>query len=114
MSLRSGGVRNWVVQRVSALYMALFIIMSVAFLAGAGSLDYTRWVTLLSSPFFNVMLLVFFVALLLHAWVGIRDVILDYIANDGIRFAILVIFALYLLSMAVWVFRLLFIPLSLL
>jgi len=113
MSWRGGGVRSWVVQRISATYMALFFILSIAFLAGVGGLDYARWYTLLSAPVFNVLLLMFFIALLLHAWVGMRDVILDYVAPDGIRFVVLSLFALYLVAIGVWVIRILFMPLSL-
>lgn len=113
MSWRSGGVRNWVVQRVSAVYMAIFLLLTLAYLAGAGPLNYHDWFALAGTPVFSVLLLMFLVALLLHAWTGIRDVVLDYVSPDGLRFGVLVLFAVYLLAMAVWGVRILLVSNSL-
>jgi succinate dehydrogenase / fumarate reductase membrane anchor subunit len=113
MSWRGGGVRNWVVQRISALYMALFVIGAAAFASGMGQISFTNWTAVIANPVFSVLLMMFFIALLVHAWVGVRDVVVDYVHHDGLRFVVLVVFALYLLAMLLWVMRVLLNPLGL-
>jgi succinate dehydrogenase / fumarate reductase membrane anchor subunit len=46
-------------------------------------------------------------ALLLHAWVGVRDVILDYVKPLPLRAGLLVLVALVLAAEGLWAARLL-------
>jgi succinate dehydrogenase / fumarate reductase membrane anchor subunit len=45
---------------------------------------------------------VFFCALLAHAWVGVRDVIMDYVRPVAARAPALVVLAASLIVMAAW------------
>ena len=107
MSWRSGGVRTWVVQRVSAVYMVFFIIGLFVALMFNGSIDYATWRGWFQNPLMNVAGLMFWLALLIHAWIGVRDVIIDYIAGAGLRFLALMLAAFYLIAMGVWVVKIL-------
>jgi succinate dehydrogenase / fumarate reductase membrane anchor subunit len=53
--------------------------------------------------------MVFFAALLLHAWVGLRDVVLDYIKPLALRVGVLALLGFALLAVAMWAGRILFI-----
>jgi succinate dehydrogenase, hydrophobic membrane anchor protein len=44
----------------------------------------------------------FALALLLHAWIGVRDVILDYVKPPALRLALLAAVALFLLANGLW------------
>ena len=80
----SAGLRTWLLQRLSATYIALFIVVfAVAW--GGESLTYVAWRAWVSHPVTNIALILFIFALLLHAWVGIRDVIMDYITSVAMR-----------------------------
>jgi succinate dehydrogenase / fumarate reductase membrane anchor subunit len=102
------GLRAWVVQRVSAIYLALFIIYCLVAALTADEFSYSTWRDWLSQPFANIAVGLFFLALLLHAWVGVRDILLDYVHHTGWRFALLSLFAVTLLAMGLWVARVLF------
>ena len=54
------------------------------------------------------MTLLFVAALLIHAWVGIRDIILDYVHPFGARLVVLSLFALMLITSGLWAARVLF------
>lgn len=107
MSLRAGGVRTWVVQRVSALYMGGFVLVVIPLLMLKLPLDYQQWHSMLATPWFNIGFMLFWLALFFHAWIGIRDVILDYVSNFSLRFSLLTAVALALSAMAVWVLKIL-------
>lgn len=109
MSRQLSGLQAWVIQRLSAVYIGLFLIIAgiILLVKGAPS-SYTSWHALWSSPGPNLAMLVFVFALLVHAWVGMRDVILDYVHPDAIRFILLSLFALGLLASGLWAARILF------
>ncbi len=102
MSLRAGGVRPWVLQRLSALYMALFLIAAVPAWVLAPPLDFAAWRDLLARPWINIAVVLFALAMLGHAWVGGRDIVLDYVHATGVRFILLTLLGLFLLALAIW------------
>ena len=62
-----------------------------------------QWV---ASPWVSVSLLMFFTLLVAHIWVGLRDVVLDYLANFVLRMTTLALIALLLVGTLFWFFRL--------
>ena len=76
--LRLTGLAAWWVQRLSAVYMLAFVIFLLATFALDPLHDYAQWRGWVGRPSIKVALATFFAALLLHMWVGLRDVLLDY------------------------------------
>lgn len=107
MIWRASGFRAWLLQRLSAVYMALFIGMFVLHLVLDAPNSYQEWRTWMALPFIAVTASIFFAALLIHAWVGLRDVIMDYVHPLGVRFVLLTLVAAGLLAMGLWVLRIL-------
>lgn len=101
------GLRPWVIQRVSAVYIVLFIVYAAFSLLGADVLAYQPWMRWLHQPVNTTMVGVFVIALLFHTWIGMRDVVLDYIHNIMLRIFILGLFIGVLLGSGLWVFRIL-------
>jgi len=102
MSWRSDGIRSWLIQRISAIFIFLFLIYLSLFFLQSEHLDYATWSAWVSLKANKVIILLFFISLLLHAWVGIRDVVLDYVHAFTIRFIVLTTIIGALLSLAVW------------
>ncbi len=96
------GLRPWLVQRVSAVYIALFVIYCVVAFATAGDAGYLQWRGWLFLPANTIAAGLFMVALLLHAWVGMRDIILDYVHNTLIRMLALSLVIVVLVSSGLW------------
>jgi succinate dehydrogenase / fumarate reductase membrane anchor subunit len=108
VSIQLSGLRAWTIQRISAIYIALFTLaVMVAVLFNGVPEDHQAWRALLSSPFINLSVMAFFLAVLLHAWVGARDVIIDYVHPLGARFTVLVLAAVFLIVCGLWAARLL-------
>lgn len=103
-----GGLKAWLVQRVSAVYLAGFLVYFLLYLLLAGPHSYAEWSAWMGSGAMSLATALFFVALLAHAWVGIRDVLLDYIKPFALRLSLLVLLALALLLMGLWVIKVLF------
>ncbi|HFE37482.1 MAG TPA: succinate dehydrogenase, hydrophobic membrane anchor protein [Gammaproteobacteria bacterium] len=105
MNVSAGGVRPWVVQRLSAIYMLLVLCFFSLTLMFAGFDNFADWKAWFGSPFLSTIVIIFWLAVFLHAWVGVRDVIMDYVHHDGLRFAMLAIYGFYLIAMTVWMMR---------
>lgn len=108
MSRKLSGLQAWVIQRVSAVYIAVFIVAgSLGLLIQGTPENYQAWRQLWAMPLFNVAVSLFITALLLHAWVGVRDIVLDYVHPPALRFAVLSLLIAVLLGYALWSARIL-------
>jgi len=102
----SGGLRTWELQRISAGYLALFIIWFATHLVFDPPSDYQHWRAWVAQPMVKTAFILFFVALLAHAWVGMRDLFMDYVRPVWIRFALRLSMMVLLLAMAAWILQL--------
>lgn len=101
------GLAAWWVQRASAVYMLLFAVFLLVFFSLHPLSSYVEWRAWVGRPAITIVILAFFVALLAHMWVGLRDVLLDYARPAGLRRFLLRIVAASLFALAIWVFALL-------
>ena len=102
------GLRPWIIQRVSAVYIALYVIYFtlVVFINNpVNSADWALWVAL---PFNNFALGLFLIAALWHAWIGVRDIVLDYIPNVVSRLVVLSLVGCVIIGSGLWGFKALF------
>ena len=101
------GLRPWVIQRVSAVYIVFFLVYAIACFFTADSITYDSWRSWLYNPLNTTVVGVFVIALLFHAWIGMRDVVLDYVHNIMLRIFILAMLIGVLIACGLWVFRIL-------
>jgi succinate dehydrogenase / fumarate reductase membrane anchor subunit len=96
------GLRAWVAQRASAVFMLGFLVWLAGLLLLSPPDGYEQWRVLVARPAVSVAFAGFFVALLIHAWVGARDVVLDYVHNPGARATALVLVGAALAATGAW------------
>ena len=101
------GLRPWLIQRVSAVYIALFVIYAIVTLASVGDVSSLQWRDWLFHPFNTIAVGLFIIALLLHAWVGMRDIILDYLHNTLVRMMAFTLVIVVLISSGLWAAKIL-------
>ena len=84
---RSGfsGLPAWLVQRISAVYMLLFVLALLGFFTWHPLHSFIEWKSWVARPAITLGMALFFVALLSHMWVGLRDVLLDYARPAALR-----------------------------
>jgi succinate dehydrogenase / fumarate reductase membrane anchor subunit len=97
------GLGEWLLQRITAVYLGLFIIfVGIRFLIWPIH-DHQSWQAWFTLPWVRVIWLFAFFSLLLHAWIGIRSVLMDYVKPFYLRLLIAVIFASGLITSGLWV-----------
>ena len=103
----ASGLRAWTIQRLSAIYMLVFVLYaSIAWLTRENA-DFQSWQSWIAHPFNNIAVGLFILSLLFHAWVGARDIILDYVKPFAFRMVKLTSLALFLIAMGLWAFNIL-------
>jgi len=101
------GLRDWLAQRVTAALMALFTIALLVQVLFGGPLGYDRWAAIFSHQWMKVLTFVTILALAYHAWVGVRDIWMDYVKPVGVRLTLQVFSIVWLLGCAGWAIQVL-------
>jgi succinate dehydrogenase / fumarate reductase membrane anchor subunit len=96
------GTGTWLVQRASAVLLALALPGLAFSLLTALPLDFAGWQALFAPLWLRVLMLLVSVALALHAWVGMRDICMDYVRSTGLRLALYLAVILTLAGSVAW------------
>jgi succinate dehydrogenase / fumarate reductase membrane anchor subunit len=94
------GLRDWLAQRITAAIMAVYTLILLVVLIGEAPIRYAVWKYLFAQGWMRVATLLFAASLGWHAWVGMRDILMDYVKPAGARLtlevAVLLVVAGYL------------------
>jgi len=101
------GMRDWLAQRITAVIMAVYSLIVVAVVVMNSPLKYAGWKALFAQGSMRVATLIFALSLAWHAWVGVRDILMDYIKPDGLRLALQVFTLLLIASYVGWTVQIL-------
>jgi len=109
------GLRDWLVQRVTAVLMVAYILVVVGYVVLNSryvsntwvGLDYNTWTRLFSNLVMRSFSLLFLFAVFYHAWIGVRDIVMDYVKSARIRLVIYVLVIMALLLYSIWAVQIL-------
>lgn len=102
------GLRDWLSQRVTAALIAIFTAIVLAqVLSTSGQLGYTQWAGIFAAQWMKVLTLVVIIALAYHAWVGMRNIWMDYVKPVALRLLLQVVSIAWLVGCAGWAIQVL-------
>ena len=101
------GVRDWLVQRFSAVFMLLYTLFLLGYLAYHQTLTFDAWHGLFQQTSMRFITLLFALSLFAHAWVGVRNVLMDYVRATWLRLSLQVATIAALLLYSMWAVALL-------
>ena len=101
------GLRDWMSQRITALLMALFTLVLIAQVLFGAEMGYDRWAGIFSQQWMKLLTFVVILSLAVHAWVGMRDIFMDYVKPVGVRLLLQVFTIVWLLGCAGWAIQVL-------
>jgi succinate dehydrogenase / fumarate reductase membrane anchor subunit len=97
------GLRDWLAQRVTAVLMALFTVALLAqVLFTKGDIGYDKWAGIFSTQWMKLLTFVVILSMAWHAWVGVRDIWMDYVKPVGVRLLLQVATLVWLVACAGW------------
>lgn len=101
------GFRDWLAQRVTATVMALYTVYLLVRVALMPMHDNAAWHALMAGGFTKFFTFLFALSLFYHAWVGVRDIWMDYVKPLGLRLALHVLTLLALIGYSGWMAQIL-------
>nr|WP_245176334.1 succinate dehydrogenase, hydrophobic membrane anchor protein [Cupriavidus sp. AcVe19-6a] len=94
------GLKDWLAQRVTAVIMVVFtVILAIAFLLSNGA-SYEAWAGLFANQWMKIITFLTILSLLYHAWIGVRDIWMDYVKPMAVRLVLQVLTILWLVGCA--------------
>jgi len=101
------GLRDWLAQRVTAAIMAVYSVIVAAIVLKNSPLTYAVWRDLFAQGWMRVATLLFAASLAWHVWVGVRDIIMDYVKPDGLRLTLEIVTLLVIAAYLGWTVQIL-------
>jgi succinate dehydrogenase / fumarate reductase membrane anchor subunit len=101
------GSRDWLAQRVTAVIMVVYTAVILSALIGLPGMDYWQWKVFWQTGIVQYATVLFIASLLIHAWVGVRNIFMDYIKDAALRLVLYVLVIGALLWYGIWSIRIL-------
>ncbi|MCH8621723.1 succinate dehydrogenase, hydrophobic membrane anchor protein [Undibacterium sp. TS12] len=76
------GLRDWMAQRVTAIVMALYTVILLGLFLTGKDFSHAGWIGIFAMQWFKMATFAVVICLLYHAWVGMRDVWMDYVTHN--------------------------------
>ena len=97
------GMRDWLSQRVTAVFMALFTVLVLAQLIFTkGPIGYELWAGIFASQWIKSLTFLVILSMLFHVWIGMRNIFMDYVKPYAVRFVMHVFAIAWLVACAGW------------
>ncbi|EON12138.1 MULTISPECIES: succinate dehydrogenase, hydrophobic membrane anchor protein [Pandoraea] len=94
------GLRDWIAQRMTAVIMAVYTVILLVWFFAAKDFSYEGWASIFAHQWMKLATFVTLLALFYHAWVGVRDIWMDYVKPVGVRLALYALTIVWLLACA--------------
>jgi succinate dehydrogenase / fumarate reductase membrane anchor subunit len=96
------GLRDWLAQRLTAVVMAVYTVILLVWFFTARDFSYNGWASIFATQWMKLATFVTIVSMLYHAWVGMRDVWMDYVKPVGIRLLLQALTIVWLIGCAAY------------
>ena len=101
-SFGRSGLSDWLVQRVSALILAVYSVFMVVYLLVNPQLDFAQWHALFSMTSMRIFSLMALLSLGAHCWIGLWSISTDYLKPFTLRFVFQMVVGLLMFIYTVW------------
>ncbi|MBK1716820.1 succinate dehydrogenase, hydrophobic membrane anchor protein [Thiocystis violacea] len=105
MSRQASGLMAWLIQRATAVYLAFFLVYVLIHFTLNAPADHAALSAWATRPWVALGLMLFVPVLLAHAWVGIRDVLIDYVHALGARIGLMLLFGFVFIASGLWALK---------
>ena len=96
------GLRDWLAQRITAVVMVVFTLLLTAVLMISQPHDEASWKAIFSNRWMRIASFLFLISLFWHAWIGMRNILMDYVHATGIRLTLQILVILSLIFYTIW------------
>ena len=81
-SFGRSGLYDWVIQRLTAVVLAVYFVALLGYLLVNPDLTFSQWQALFATTWVRIASLLALLALCAHAWIGLWTISTDYLTSD--------------------------------
>ena len=96
------GLRDWVIQRVSAILIAIYSMGLVLYLLTHAGVSFAEWHSLFSRQWMKILTFLFLFSVVWHAWIGVWTIFTDYVKCFVVRAILNFLVFLMLFACLLW------------
>ena len=96
------GLKDWIAQRATAVIMAVYSVVIAAVLIVVRPSTFEAWQGVFANGVIKFFTFLFFVSLFYHAWIGVRDIWMDYVKSTALRLTLHVLTIAALVGYTAW------------
>ena len=101
-SYKTRGLQDWLIQRVTAVFLAIYFIYLLSLLFTHGVDSYFVWKSLFGQLWMKVATDIAVICIALHAWVGLWTVFTDYVKSAKLRYGLQTLVIVVLVLYVAW------------
>lgn len=102
-SLTRNGLRDWLLQRVSAIIIGVYVLFLAGFILCHPHIDYVAWSNLFQHDIMRISTVIVLVALLIHAYIGLWTISTDYLTKCAcVRLLFQAVVLIALIAFLIW------------
>jgi len=101
-SFSGSGLRDWLWQRFTALYMLVYLLLALGYILLCLPLEYTDWQALIHQRVVRIATVMFLFSFIIHGWIGMWTVATDYCSCTRLRQAFYAVMILYFGGCLLW------------
>ncbi|CAJ0783064.1 hypothetical protein LMG18090_01527 [Ralstonia mannitolilytica] len=94
------GLKDFLAQRVTAVIMAVYTIVLLAAFLLSKDTSYQSWAGLFANQWMKLLTFLALLSIAYHAWIGVRDIWMDYVKPVAVRLTLQVLTILWLVGCA--------------
>lgn len=96
------GLRDWLIQRITAVVMGLYLVLIVFYLLANQPLQFSQWRHFFDGALIKMATLLTLLAMLWHTWLGLWVVLTDYVKKTTLRKTLQTLVIILLLAYVLW------------
>jgi succinate dehydrogenase / fumarate reductase membrane anchor subunit len=107
--LTGSGSRDWYIQRVSAVVLAVYTVVVLGWILCNGGFNYEQWFGFMMTLPMKILSLLAVLSLVAHAWIGMWQVFTDYVTTrqmgpsaSGLRIVLTSAVIIAVIAYAIW------------
>lgn len=108
MSLSGQGLRDWVIQRISSVFLGVYVVFLFGYIVFHSGLQFYDWYNLFQNVWMRIFSALALISLILHAWIGVWTIATDYLKVTWLRFIFETVVIIALISYLIWGIEILF------
>ncbi len=101
-SFGRSGLHDWMIQRVTAVVLAAYVIYLTVFVLSTPHIQFEVWQALFAQTAFKIFSFLAIASLCFHAWVGLWIISTDYIKITSMRLVFQVLVIISCFALLLW------------